>query len=140
MLEVGLGMAKRDLTGAVDFGHLEGFAQGDEDLIEEVLGLFRQQTALWLPLMDPSSPDGAWRDAAHSLKGSALGVGAFEVAKACEAAELAFQESLGVKAARLLGVRDAVDRALADIAAYSHERALQSLKSPPIELGKKDRF
>ena len=133
-------MARRDLTGAVDFNHLEGFAQGDEGLIEEVLNLFRQQAALWLPLLDPSAPDGAWRDAAHSLKGSALGVGAFEAARACEAAEQAFQEPLGVKAARLLSVRDAVDRALADIAAYAHERALQSLKSPPIELGAKDRI
>ncbi|HVY33347.1 MAG TPA: Hpt domain-containing protein, partial [Caulobacteraceae bacterium] len=38
-------MAKRDLTGAVDFGHLEGYAAGDEALVEEVLGLFREQAA-----------------------------------------------------------------------------------------------
>ena len=132
-------MAKRDLTGAVDFGHLEGFAAGDEALIEEVLGLFREQSALWLPLLDPAAADDAWRDAAHSLKGSALGVGAFDVAKACEAAEAAFQAPLGVKAARLLDVRDALDRALADIAAYSHERALQSLKSPPLLLDESKR-
>ena len=71
-------MAKRDLTGAVDFGHLEGYAAGDEALVEEVLGLFREQAALWLPLLDPASADDAWRDAAHTLKGSALGVGAFQ--------------------------------------------------------------
>jgi HPt (histidine-containing phosphotransfer) domain-containing protein len=133
-------MARRDLTGAVDFGHLESFAAGDQALIEEVLGLFRQQAAMWLPLLDPTTADDAWRDAAHSLKGSALGVGAFEVAKACDAAEQAFQQPLGVKAARLDGVRDALDRALSDIAAYVHERTLQSLKSPPIELGAKQRF
>ena len=131
-------MARRDLTGAVDFRHLETFAAGDAALVEEVLGLFRQQAVLWLPLLDPTAADDAWRDAAHSLKGSALGVGAFEVARACEAAEEAFREPFGVKAARLLTVRDAVDLALADIAAYVHERALQSLKTPPIEL--KDRI
>jgi HPt (histidine-containing phosphotransfer) domain-containing protein len=132
-------MAKRDLTGAVDFEHLEGYAAGDEALVEEVLGLFREQAALWLPLLDPASADDAWRDAAHTLKGSALGVGAFGVAKACEAAEAAFQGPLGVKAARLLDVRDALDRALADIAAYSHERALQSLKPPPLLLDESKR-
>jgi HPt (histidine-containing phosphotransfer) domain-containing protein len=123
-------MARRDLTGAVDFGHLESFAAGDQGLVDEVLGLFRQQAAVWLPLLDPAAPQEAWRDAAHSLKGSALGVGAFAVARACEAAEAAFQQPLGVKAARLDGVRDAIDRALADVAAYEHERALQSLKAP----------
>jgi HPt (histidine-containing phosphotransfer) domain-containing protein len=127
-------MARRDLTGAVDFSHLEGFAAGDEALVEEVLGLFREQAALWLPLLDPEAQAGAWRDAAHSLKGSALGVGAFQVAKACETAEAAFEAPLGVKAARLLDVRDALDRALADIAAYVHERALQSLRPPPLLL------
>ncbi len=132
-------MARRDLTGAVDFRHLERYAAGDEALVEEVLGLFREQAALWLPLLDPAAEAGAWRDAAHSLKGSALGVGAFQVAQACEAAEAAFEAPLGVKTARLLGVRDALDRALADIAAYVHERALQSLRPPPIELGERNK-
>ncbi len=133
-------MARRDLIGAVDFKHLEAYAAGDQGLIDEVLELFRNQVALWLPLLDPAIADEAWRDAAHTLKGSALGVGAFEVAKACETAEDAFQQPLGVKAARLAAVRDALDRALADIAAYAHERALQSLKSPPIELGARDKL
>jgi HPt (histidine-containing phosphotransfer) domain-containing protein len=133
-------MARRDLTGAVDFAYLEGFARGDDALIEEVLGLFRQQAALWMPLLDPATPDDAWRDGAHSLKGSALGVGAFDLAQACEAAEAAFQQPLGVKAARLTALHDALDRALADIAAYAHERALQSLKPPPLELGERDKL
>jgi HPt (histidine-containing phosphotransfer) domain-containing protein len=133
-------MAKRDLTGAVDFGHLEGFARGDQALIDEVLELFRQQAALWLPLLDPAAADEAWRDAAHSIKGSALGVGAFQVAKACEAAESAYRAAPEMKGARLLAVRDALDRALADIAAYAHERALQSLKSPPLELSERHKL
>ncbi len=123
-------MARRDLTGAVDFGHLEGYAAGDQGLVDEVLGLFRHQCALWLPLLDPAAADGAWRDAAHSLKGSALGVGAFGLAKACEAAEGASSEPLGVKGARLDAVRTAMDLALADIAIYAHDQALRSLSAP----------
>jgi HPt (histidine-containing phosphotransfer) domain-containing protein len=123
-------MARRDLTGAVDFAHLEAYAAGDDGLIDEVLSMYREQAGLWLPLLDPAAADGAWRDAAHTLKGSSLGVGAFGVAEACGGAEAAFDQSVGVKSVLLLKVRDALDLALADIAAYVHERALQSLKRP----------
>ena len=74
-------MARRDLTGAVDFGHLETYAGHDMDLVEEVLGLFVEQVAAWGRLLDPEA--GSWRDAAHTLKGSALGIGAFRLAHAC---------------------------------------------------------
>ena len=39
-------MARRDLTGAVDFDYLEGYAGGDQAVVDEVLGLFRQQAEL----------------------------------------------------------------------------------------------
>ena len=119
-------MAKRDLTGAVDFAHLERYAGGDSALVEEVLGLFREQAAIWARLLDPEAAEEAWKDAAHSLTGSALGIGAFALAGACEAAEGAAE--LGQKIAHLAHVRDSLDAALADIAAYLHEQALRSLK------------
>lgn len=121
-------MARRDLTGAVDFAHLQHYAGGDQALVEEVLSLFREQTILWVRLLDPAAGEDAWRDAAHSLKGSALGVGAFGLASACELAELA--DDPGHRAAALDGIRDALDAALADISAYEHELALQSLRTP----------
>ena len=122
-------MARRDITGAVDFGHLESFAAGDAALIDEVLALFREQASLWVRLLDPAGPPGGWRDAAHTLKGSALGIGAFQLAAACEAAETAADAGAGEKSVTLDRVRDALDAALADIAAYVHEQALQSLKT-----------
>jgi HPt (histidine-containing phosphotransfer) domain-containing protein len=120
-------MARRDLTGAVDFGHLESYAAGDTALIEEVLSMFREQAALWVRLLDPSGPHEAWRDGAHTLKGAALGVGAFDLARACDAAESGSSEP-GFKAVQFDHIRDALDAALADIAAYLHELALRSLK------------
>jgi HPt (histidine-containing phosphotransfer) domain-containing protein len=120
-------MARRDLTGAVDFAYLESYAAGDTALIEEVLSMFREQAALWVRLLDPFGPHETWRDGAHTLKGAALGVGAFQLAKACDAAEAGTAEA-GFKAAQLDHIRDALDAALSDIAAYLHERALQSLK------------
>ena len=121
-------MAKRDLTGAVDFAHLQHYAGGDQALVEEVLSLFREQIVLWVRLLDPAAGEDVWRDAAHSIKGSALGVGAFDLARACETAEAA--GDAGRRTAALEGVRDALDAALADISAYEHELALQSLRSP----------
>ncbi len=114
-------MARRDLTGAVDFGYLEGFAAGDAQVVEEVLNLFREQAALWSNLLDPAGE--GWRDAAHTIKGASRGVGAFALGDACERAEKGQDPTLD-------GVRNALDAALADIAAYVHEQALQSLRTP----------
>ncbi len=113
-------MARRDITGAVDFVYLEGFAAGDGEVIDEVLALFREQSAIWGAMLRPDH-DG-WRDAVHTIKGAARGVGAFRLGDACEACEAA-------GAAGLDAVRDALDAALQDIAAYAHECALQSLKT-----------
>jgi HPt (histidine-containing phosphotransfer) domain-containing protein len=119
-------MARRDITGAVNFGHLETFAAGDQQVVDEVLELFREQAAMWIRLLDPAAE--GWRDAAHSLKGSALGVGAFALADECEAAERAEKPEQRLLLAE--SIRDALAAALADIAAYAHEQALRSLKTP----------
>ena len=111
-------LARRDISGAVDFAYLEGFAMNDSTVIDEVLALFREQAALWTPMLDKSHP--GWSDAVHTVKGAARGVGAFALGDVCEAAEAGTQ-SLG-------DVRNALDLALMDIAAYAHERALRSLK------------
>jgi hypothetical protein len=110
-------VAKRDISGAVDFSYLEGFAADDATVIDEVLALFRQQALLWGPMLDSSHP--GWRDALHTVKGAARGVGAFALGDACERAEA----DGGLDA-----VLTALDMALLDIAAYSHERALRSLR------------
>jgi ubiquinone biosynthesis protein UbiJ len=60
-------MARRDLTGAVDFAYLEAYAGGDQQVVDEVLALFREQASMWARLLDPASGDGAWRDAVHTL-------------------------------------------------------------------------
>jgi HPt (histidine-containing phosphotransfer) domain-containing protein len=124
-------MARRDLTGAVDFGHLEAYAAGDQQVVDEVLAIFREQAALWLRLLDPAAEGGAWRDAAHTIKGSAMGVGAFALAEACAAAEQAVRADAVEREVLLERIRDALDLVLADIAAYAHEQALKSLKTPP---------
>jgi hypothetical protein len=63
------------------------------------------------------------------MKGSALGVGAVDLAEACADAEQATGMSAVERTYRLDRVRNALDAALADIAAYAHEQALKSLRS-----------
>jgi hypothetical protein len=121
-------MARRDITGAVDFDYLENFVAGDAALVAEVLDLFCEQAALWGRLLDPEGDAGAWRDGAHTLKGSSLGVGARPLAEVCGEAEAGWQSPAAVKAALKDRLDYALDMAMADIAAYRHERLLQDLK------------
>ena len=114
-------MARRDIRGVVDFGYLEDFAAGEDEVIDEVLALFREQSAIWGAML--SADHEGWRDAVHTLKGSSRGIGAFAVGEACARCEIS--GAVGLRA-----VRDALDEALHDIAAYQHERALKSLKAP----------
>ncbi len=121
-------MARRDLTGAIDFPYLENFCGDDAALVDEVLGLFVEQAALWGRLLDPTGDAEAWRDGAHTLKGSALGIGAKAVAEACGEAEQGWSAPAAEKAALKNRLDYALDLALADIAAWRHEVLLQGLK------------
>jgi HPt (histidine-containing phosphotransfer) domain-containing protein len=106
-------------TGAVDFSHLENYVGGDQAVVREVLALFSDQARIVLPIFNPAGSDDDWRDAAHSLKGSALGIGAFALAEACNDAECARAASPEVKRAALARVAETLGGALADIAAYT---------------------
>jgi HPt (histidine-containing phosphotransfer) domain-containing protein len=117
-------VARRDIKGVVDFAYLEGFAAGDDDLIDEVLAIFREQSEIWGAMLTPGNE--GWRDGVHTLKGAARGIGAFQLGDACERCEAAGPGALD-------SVRDALGASLADIAAYAHERALTSLKSPGLK-------
>ncbi len=116
-------MAMRDLSGAVDFAHLEAYTLNDTVVIEEVLHLFQQQCEIWSPLLDTTHE--GWRDASHTIKGAAAGIGAGVLAAAADAAERG--EALGAEA-RLERVRTAMNDALMDVAAYLHELQLRSLR------------
>lgn len=123
-------MARRDITGAVDFAYLESYAAGDAVVITEVLGLFKEQAAVWGRLLDPSGDAQGWRDGAHTLKGASLGIGAHQLADVCDRAEQASSQGEIERTLLLDELRNAQDAVLSDIAAYIHERALQSLKTP----------
>ncbi|ESQ76976.1 Hpt domain-containing protein [Asticcacaulis sp. AC402] len=116
-------MALRDVTGAVDFAHLEDYTLNDAEVMEEVLRLFQQQSDLWAPLLNADHE--GWRDAAHTLKGAAAGIGANDLAALAGEAE---RGDLAGAAGRLEKVKTALAAALMDVSAYLHHLQLRSLR------------
>jgi HPt (histidine-containing phosphotransfer) domain-containing protein len=75
----------------IDRAHLTRMTLGDKSLEREVLQLFDRQSELLLARMH-DAPASAIATLAHTLKGSARGIGAWRVAEAAEALEQAAQD------------------------------------------------
>jgi len=74
----------------IDRRHLFKMTLGDQSLEAEVLRLFERQSAMLLARMAEAGADAAkLRALAHTLNGSARGVGAWRVAHVAQAAEAA---------------------------------------------------
>ena len=73
-------------TKPVDLVHLGSQTQGDTALEAEVLGMFESQSQVYMKMMNCSDADTRIR-AAHSLKGAARSIGAFELAELSEEVE-----------------------------------------------------
>lgn len=67
-----------------DHAHFGAMTAGDRALQLEVIALFRGQADAWRAAC--AQADG-WREAVHTMKGSARGIGLNALAAACEAAE-----------------------------------------------------
>ncbi|MEM9422157.1 MAG: Hpt domain-containing protein [Pseudomonadota bacterium] len=74
-------------SASIDLQHLDKYVAGDRALRDEILGIFEEQADLWIRMLDPRGDDGAWKDAAHALKGAARGVGAWTIGDICADAE-----------------------------------------------------
>ena len=100
----------------LDLDHLSAMTGGDTELSLEVIGIFREQAQLWSRLLDPRAEARQWADAAHTLKGASLGIGALKLAAACERAEKAGRSDTAPSPAHasvLLGdVKDALGETL----------------------------
>ena len=73
----------------INIDHLLSMTGGDADLADEIIGIFRQQAEIWSRLLDPRADATQWADAVHTLKGSALSIGAEQLAEVCKIAESA---------------------------------------------------
>jgi hypothetical protein len=71
---------------AIDFEHLARMTFGEHNLEREVLMLFDRQAGILLARMQDAPPS-VVAAYAHTLKGSARGIGAWRVAEAADAVE-----------------------------------------------------
>jgi len=84
----------RGAEAPVDRVHLGRYTLGDSGLEREVLGLFLAQIPLTIESLQFAQSDRDWQVAAHTLKGSARAVGAWNIAH------------LGLEAEKLGGIGD----------------------------------
>lgn len=74
----------------IDLDHLARYTGGEKDLNGEILRLFDSQISSMVAELNGllRTPDGKrWREIAHTIKGAARGVGAFEMGEAAARAE-----------------------------------------------------
>jgi HPt (histidine-containing phosphotransfer) domain-containing protein len=99
---------------AIDTDHLSRMTLGERSLAREVLALFDRQADILLPRIRTGAPAQA-AASAHTLKGSAVGIGAFRVADAAAAVERAKPEDAAIAAA-IATLAAMLDEAKAEIA------------------------
>ena len=73
----------------VDLVHLSRQSLGDRSLEQEILQLFRSQSKLYLNRLESASSTDERKLAAHTVVGSARGLGAWKVAREAQKIELA---------------------------------------------------
>ena len=98
----------------IDLVHLARTTLGDRSLEREVLQLFDRQSILLIARMRAASPEGMAM-LAHTLKGSARGIGAWRVARAAEALEQAGGNEIGGALEHLTSVADEARAVIADL-------------------------
>lgn len=74
---------------AIDFAHLDQYTLGDQGLQGELLRLFSMQLEAQMGELQRCTNAGTWKQAAHTLKGAARAVGAWQVAEVAERLEAA---------------------------------------------------
>ncbi|MEL7272546.1 MAG: Hpt domain-containing protein [Pseudomonadota bacterium] len=94
----------------VDLVHLSRQSLGDRALEQEILSLFRCQTRLYLERLENAATLSERRMAAHTILGSARGIGAHKVAAAAE-----YVEQAGCTQIDLTALEEAVGEANAYI-------------------------
>ncbi len=99
----------------IDLVHLSRYTLGERALEREVLQLFATQSCLYCEQLKQSPSDLDWKNAAHTIKGSARAVGAWRVAAAAECAERLAGEALVRSRAAAIGE---IEGALREAQAY----------------------
>jgi HPt (histidine-containing phosphotransfer) domain-containing protein len=107
----------------VDLVHLSRYTLGERALEREVLALFCSQASIYIERLHTARSDRDWKDAAHSLKGSATAIGAWRTAAAAANAEaLSSEASSEARAVRLREIESSVREAESYIGTLLEDR------------------
>jgi HPt (histidine-containing phosphotransfer) domain-containing protein len=125
----------REPRAVIDDDHLRQMTLGDRDLEREVLEIFVRQAALMLRRISGAKPALA-AAAAHTLKGSARGIGAWRVAQAADRLEQAAgDESLEAFKAAVAELETASREARAAILARLADHCEDAGATSPLRRG-----
>ncbi len=86
-VETSLEQTLQKSDSPVDLVHLARYTLGNKKLEHEVLELFIRQSAQYFDRLKLAKTEKEWHEAAHTIKGSAKGIGAWRVASKAEALE-----------------------------------------------------
>jgi HPt (histidine-containing phosphotransfer) domain-containing protein len=109
------GSTDRAMDTALDLDHLGRMTHCDRELEREVLELFDRQAAMMADRLRSATAEVAV-SCAHTLKGSARGIGAWRLARAAEQVERVAAASAPDVAAAVAQLLGAVDEARSAIA------------------------
>lgn len=103
----------------VDLDHLAQYTSGDRALEAELFDLFLSNGKTYVAAMRAAPDLAEWRQAAHTLKGSARGIGAMVVARLSEESEALPADPSAEEKARLT---EELAAALAEVEAFARAR------------------
>ena len=128
--------ARQTCDTPIDWAHLSRFTLNDKALENEVLGLFAMDAPRYLAKMITARGRKDWIEAAHTLKGSARAVGAWNVAECAEAAEALHHTAAGEQpevfgSRGMAEVLDKLNRAVLGTVAYIEKLTTPARKTSP---------
>ena len=123
-------MSPTDSETEIDFDHLNQYVGGDVDLTAEVFGLFKNQVEMWGRALHVDADDGTWEAVTHSLRGTALAVGATKLAQLCEKAEELIGEHNrpGAREVALQNIEFRISRTTAEIQRWEYRQTLNKMR------------
>ena len=123
-------MSIADSETEIDFDHLNQYVGGDPDLTAEVFGLFKHQVDMWGRALVADADDDTWESVTHSLRGTALAVGATKLAELCEKAEelVGASNRAGGREVALQNIEFRISRTIAEIQRWEYRQTLNKMR------------
>ena len=123
-------MTSPDSDTEIDFDHLNQYVGGNKSLTAEVFSLFKHQVEMWGRALVVDADDETWASVTHSLRGTALAVGATQLAQLCENAEELVGDSNrpGGRDVALQNIEFRISRTIAEIQRWEYRQTLSKMR------------